>query len=63
MNATNDFFIRTSDPRHGEVQEVLQRVHDDGHVYKGTYEGCYCPRCADFKSDAEPSRATSARST
>jgi methionyl-tRNA synthetase len=54
VNATNDFFIRTSDPRHvAKVQEVLQRVHDAGHVYKGTYEGYYCPRCADFKSDAE----------
>ena len=54
VNATNDFFIRTSDPRHGErVQEVLQRVHDAGHVYQGTYEGFYCPRCADFKSDGE----------
>jgi methionyl-tRNA synthetase len=31
----------------------LQRVHDAGHVYKGTYEGYYCPRCADFKSEAE----------
>jgi methionyl-tRNA synthetase len=54
VDATNDFFIRTSDPRHvARVQEVLQRVHDNGHVYKGTYEGFYCPRCADFKSDAE----------
>jgi methionyl-tRNA synthetase len=35
------------------VQEILQRVHDNGHVYKGTYEGWYCPRCADFKSDQE----------
>src|SRR5688500_5648755 len=46
VNATNDFFIRTSDPRHvAKVQEVLQRVYDAGHVYKGTYEGYYCPRC------------------
>src|SRR3954471_14773937 len=34
VNATNDFFIRTSDPEHKQaVQEVLQRVHDSGHVY------------------------------
>src|SRR5687768_14269499 len=44
VNASNDFFIRTSDPRHVKaVQEVLQRVHDNGHVYLGTYEGWYCP--------------------
>ena len=52
--ATNDFFIRTSDPEHvRSVQDILQRVHDRGHVYKGLYEGWYCPRCADFKTDGE----------
>jgi methionyl-tRNA synthetase len=54
LEITNDFFIRTSDPRHvAKVQEVLQRVHDNGHVYKGLYEGWYCPRCADFKVENE----------
>jgi methionyl-tRNA synthetase len=54
LNISNDFFIRTSDQQHVErVQEVLQRVHDNGHVYKGTYEGWYCPRCADFKVENE----------
>jgi methionyl-tRNA synthetase len=54
LHASNDFFIRTSDPEHeAKVQEVLQRVHDNGHVYKGLYEGWYCPRCADFKSENE----------
>lgn len=54
LDAEPNFFIRTSDPRHvAKVQEILQRVHDNGHVYKGLYEGWYCPRCADFKSDAE----------
>jgi methionyl-tRNA synthetase len=54
VNATNDFFIRTSDPRHhAAVQRVLQAVYDRGYVYEGTYEGWYCPRCADFKTDAE----------
>jgi methionyl-tRNA synthetase len=54
LEASNDFFIRTSDPEHEErVQEILQRVHDNGHVYKGLYEGWYCPRCADFKNEGE----------
>ena len=54
INASNDFFIRTSDPEHvARVQEVIQRVHDNGWVYEGTYEGYYCPRCADFKSEQE----------
>src|SRR5580692_13034349 len=36
LNASNDFFIRTSDPEHMAcVQQVLQRVHDNGHTYLG----------------------------
>jgi methionyl-tRNA synthetase len=54
VNVTNDFFIRTTDPEHmAKVGEVVQRIHDNGHVYAGTYEGWYCPRCADFKTDSE----------
>jgi methionyl-tRNA synthetase len=54
LNLSNDFFIRTSDAEHkARVQEILQRVHDHGHVYKGLYEGWYCPRCADFKVENE----------
>jgi len=54
VNASNDFFIRTTDEGHMErVQEVVQRIHDNGHVYEGTYEGWYCPRCADFKTESE----------
>jgi methionyl-tRNA synthetase len=54
LEVSNDFFIRTSDPEHvAKVQEILQRVYDNGHVYAGTYEGWYCPRCADFKTDAD----------
>jgi methionyl-tRNA synthetase len=54
LNISNDFFIRTTDPEHeARVQEVMQRVHDNGHTYKGPYEGWYCPRCADFKVENE----------
>jgi methionyl-tRNA synthetase len=54
VNASNDFFIRTTDEGHMKrVQEVVQRVYDNGHVYEGTYEGWYCPRCADFKTESE----------
>ena len=54
FDASNDFFIRTTDPEHmAKVQEVVQRVYDNGHVYEGLYEGWYCPRCADFKTEAE----------
>lgn len=54
LGASEDFFIRTSDPRHVKrVQEVLELVKANGYVEKGTYEGWYCPRCADFKTESE----------
>jgi methionyl-tRNA synthetase len=54
IDASNDFFIRTTDPQHmAKVQEVLARVRENGYVYEGVYEGWYCPRCADFKAETE----------
>ncbi len=54
LGASNDFFIRTTDAEHvAKVQEVLSRVHENGHVHKGVYEGWYCPKCADFKAENE----------
>ncbi|HEX4467154.1 MAG TPA: methionine--tRNA ligase, partial [Solirubrobacteraceae bacterium] len=54
LSATNDFFIRTTDGEHERcVQDVLSRVRENGYVYEGTYEGWYCPRCADFKAENE----------
>jgi methionyl-tRNA synthetase len=54
LGASNDFFIRTTDEPHvAKVQEVLARVREAGYVHEGTYEGWYCPRCADFKSESE----------
>ncbi|MGZ4271787.1 MAG: methionine--tRNA ligase, partial [Solirubrobacteraceae bacterium] len=54
LEASNDFFIRTSDAEHiARVREVLQRVYDNGFVHEGLYEGWYCPRCADFKVENE----------
>lgn len=54
LGASEDFFIRTSDPRHiARVQEILTQVKENGYVEQGTYEGWYCPRCADFKTESE----------
>jgi methionyl-tRNA synthetase len=54
IDATNDFFIRTTDPQHiAKVQQVLCAVKENGYVHKGIYEGWYCPRCADFKAENE----------
>jgi methionyl-tRNA synthetase len=54
VDATNDFFIRTTDAGHVErVQRVVDQVKENGYVYKGTWVGWYCPRCADFKGETE----------
>jgi methionyl-tRNA synthetase len=54
INVTNDFFIRTTDPRHEEeVKRFMQGLYDSGEIYEGVYEGWYCPNCADFKTDQE----------
>ncbi len=54
VNASNDFFIRTSDPEHGAaVQRFMQDLYDRGYIYPGTYEGWYCPRGDGFMSEQE----------
>jgi methionyl-tRNA synthetase len=54
LNATNDFFIRTSDEGHRRfVQGFLQRIYDNGDIYQDVYAGWYCVGCEAFKSDEE----------
>jgi methionyl-tRNA synthetase len=54
VNASNDFFIRTTDPRHAKlVQEFVQRIYDRGEIYEGVYSGLYCSRCESFYTEDE----------
>ena len=54
LNASNDFFIRTSDEEHKRfVQDFLQRLYDNGHVYQDVYAGLYCVGCEAFKTEAD----------
>jgi methionyl-tRNA synthetase len=49
LQASNDFFIRTTDPEHErEVQRLIGGMHESGDVYKGTYGGWYCTSCEAF---------------
>ena len=46
LDITNDDFIRTTQPRHVKgVQDFMQKLHDNGYLYKGTYDGYYCTPC------------------
>ena len=50
IDAANDDFIRTTEPRHTErVQRFLQMLFDKGEIYQGAYEGPYCVGCEEFK--------------
>ena len=50
IDAANDDFIRTTEPRHQErVQKFWEAVRDNGFVYDSMYEGPYCVGCEEFK--------------
>jgi len=50
IDAANDDFIRTTEPRHTErVQHFWEVVRDNGYVYEADYEGPYCVGCEEFK--------------
>ena len=41
-----DDFIRTTEPRHIDaVQKMMQRIYDNGFIYRDTYAGWYCVSC------------------
>ena len=50
INIANDDFIRTTDERHEKAVTIfLQKLHDDGFIYSGEYEGYYCVGCEEYK--------------
>ena len=52
LDISYDTFIQTSSERHKECcRKFVQKVYDNGHIYKGKYEGWFCPGCEEFKSD------------
>ena len=54
VNASIDYFIRTTDEGHKAfVQEFLQKIYDNGDVYQDVYAGLYCVGCEAFKTEAE----------
>ena len=52
LDISYDMFIQTSHERHKQCcRKFIQKVYDNGHIYKGAYEGWYCAGCEEFKSD------------
>jgi len=51
---TNDDFIRTTEPRHRKtVQDIFQKIYDQGDIYKSVYEGWYCTPCEAFWTERQ----------
>jgi methionyl-tRNA synthetase len=54
MDIEYDSFVRTTSPKHEKlVQTVLNRVWDNGDIYKANYKGWYCVGCEEYKDDAD----------
>jgi methionyl-tRNA synthetase len=54
MESSHDYFIRTTEPEHERrVQEFVQRLHDAGELYEGTYAGLYCSSCEVFYAESD----------
>ena|SRR5579883_455949 len=54
VNASNDFFIRTTDDEHKRfVQDFLERMRATGDIYEDVYSGLYCTACEAFYTEAE----------
>lgn len=54
MDISYDFFIRTTDDYHVKrVQEIFQKMYDNGDIYKGEYKGLYCSPCESFWTEKQ----------
>lgn len=54
LGISYDGWAATTDPRHQRcVQRILERLHDEGQLYKATYGGYYSVRQEQFLTDKE----------
>src|SRR5207344_797252 len=52
LDISYDTFVQTSHERHKECcRKFIQKVYDNGFIYKGSYEGRYCDGCETFKTE------------
>src|SRR5688572_29926672 len=43
LGVSYDIFIQTSSERHKQCcRKFIRKVHENGHIYQGQYEGWYC---------------------
>ena len=64
LGASNDFFIRTTDPEHEAfVQGFVEKLKAAGDIEKRTYGGLYCTACEALLVRARPHAPTACART
>ena len=54
LDVNYDRFIRTTDDDHvATVQKIMQKLYDQGDIYKGSYEGWYCTPCESYWTESQ----------
>ena len=54
MEIEYDDFIRTTDERHTKVvEEIFDRLMEQGDIYKSEYEGWYCMPCETYFTETQ----------
>lgn len=54
LDINYDKFIRTTDEEHVAcVQKIMQKLYDQGDIYKGSYEGWYCTPCESYWTESQ----------
>jgi methionyl-tRNA synthetase len=54
LGISNDRFLRTTEASHYRtVQSFLQKIYDNGYIFKDTYVGLYCVACEAYYTPEE----------
>ena len=54
MDISYDDFIRTTEERHTKVvEQIFDKLMEQGDIYKGEYEGWYCVPCETYFTDTQ----------
>ncbi len=54
LGISYDDFIHTTEERHLKaVTALFGKIHENGYIYKGKYEGLYCESCEEFISEKD----------
>ncbi len=59
MDIKYDKFIRTTEDYHKKaVQKIFNQLHEQGDIYKSSYEGWYCTPCESFWTETQLSNGS-----